>query len=129
MEEFTYKNAKNARAGHTPFELNCGFHPRASYEDDVDPRSQSKAVHELATELIDLMTVYRDNLQYAQELQKRYHDKNAKPRSYAPDENVWFNSKYIKPKPNRKLKAKFFGPFRVLQPVGKLAYKLELLKK
>ena len=36
------------------------------------------------------------------------------------------NSKYIKTKLNRKLQAKFFGPFQVLYPVGKQAYKLEL---
>ena len=28
MAEFAYNNAKNARTGHTPFELNCGYHPR-----------------------------------------------------------------------------------------------------
>ena len=39
------------------------------------------------------------------------------------------NSRYIKTKCNRKLEAKFFGPFRVLHPVGKQAYKLELPKK
>ncbi len=27
MAEFTYNNAKNASTGHTPFELNCGYHP------------------------------------------------------------------------------------------------------
>ncbi len=75
------------------------------------------------------MIVCRKNLQHAQELQKRYHDKHAKPRSYAPGEKVWLNSKYIKTKRNRKLEAKFFGPFRVLHPVGKQAYKLELPKK
>ena len=75
------------------------------------------------------MTVCRDNLQHAQELQKEYHEKHAKPRSYAPSEKVWLNSKYIKTKQNHKLEAKFFDPFRVLHQVRKQAYKLEYPKK
>ena len=129
MAEFAYNNAKNASTGHTPFELNCSFHPRMSYKEDVDPRSQSKSADELSAELRELMIVCRENLHHAQELQKRAHDKGVKPRSYASVEKVWLNSKYIKTKRNRKLKAKFFGPFRVLHPIGKQAYKLELPKK
>ena len=75
------------------------------------------------------MIVCRENLHLAQELQKRAHDKGVKPRSYAPGDKVWLNSKYIKTKRNRKLEAKFFGPFRVLHPVGKQAYKLKLPRK
>ncbi len=129
MAKFAYNNAKNASTGHTPFELNCGFYPQASYEEVVDPRSKSKASDELATKLRKLTTVCRENLQHAQELQKRYYDRHAKPRSYAPGEKVWLNSKYIKTQQNRKLEAKFFVPFGVLYPVGKQAYKLELLKR
>ncbi len=88
MAEFAYNNAKNASTGHTPFELNCGFNPRASYKEDVDPRSQSKSADELATELRELMAICRENLQHAQELQKRYQDKHVKPRSYAPGDKV-----------------------------------------
>ena len=90
-----------------------------SYEKDIDPRSQSKLADELSAELRELMIVCRENLHHAQELQKQAHDKGVKPRSYASGEKVWLNSKYIKTKRNRKLEAKFFGPFRVLHPVGK----------
>ena len=129
MAQFAYNNAKNASTGHTPFELNCGYHLRMSYKDDVDPRSQSKSADELAAELKELMIVCRENLHHAQELQKQAHNKGVKPRSYAPGDKVWLNSKYIKTKQNRKLETKFFGPFLVLHPVGKQAYKLELPKK
>ncbi len=118
MAKFAYNNAKNASTGHTPFELNCRYHPQAFYKEDVDPCSQSKSVDKLMTELRELIIVCRENLQHAQELQ-----------SYAPGEKVWLNSKYIKTKQNRKLEAKFFGPFRVLHSVRKQAYKLELPKK
>ena len=100
MAEFAYNNAKNASTGHMPFELNCGFHPRMSYKEDVDPRSQSKSANELSAELKELMIVCRENLHHAQELQKRAHDKGVKPRSYAPGEKIWLNSKYIKTKRN-----------------------------
>lgn len=48
------------------------------------------------------MTSCRENLHHAQELQKRAHNKGAKPRSYASGDNVWLNSRYIKTKRNRK---------------------------
>ncbi len=129
MAEFAYNNAENASTSHMPFELNCGYYPRTSYKGDVDPCSQSKSADKLVTELRELMAVCKENPQYAQELQKQYHNKHAKPRSYSPGEKVLFNSKYIKTKRNRKLEAKFFRSFRVIHPVGKQTYKLELPKK
>ena len=111
MAEFAYNNAKNASTGYTPFELNCGYHPRVSYEEDLDPRSKSRTAEELSSELRELMTVCQQKLRHAQELQKRGFDKGVKPQSYAPGEKIWLSSKYLKTKRNRKLEAKFFGPF------------------
>ena len=51
MAKFAYNNAKNASIGHTLFELNCGYHPYVSFEEDTDPRSQSKTADELLAEL------------------------------------------------------------------------------
>ena len=57
MAEFAYNNAKNASTGFTLFELNCGYHPRISYKEDLDPRSKSKTAEELSSELRELMTI------------------------------------------------------------------------
>ncbi len=62
IAEFAYNNAKNTSTGHTPFELNCGYYPQASYEEDVDPCSQSKSADELVTKVRELMTVCKENL-------------------------------------------------------------------
>ena len=111
MAEFAYNNAKNASTSHTPIELNCAFYPKISYEEDVNPCFQLKTADQLATELQNLMSMCMKNLEHVQELQKCYHDKHARPRSYAPEDKVWLNNKYIMTKQNRKLEFKFFGPF------------------
>ena len=51
------------------------------YKKKVDLRSQSKSINELSMELKEPMVVCCENLYYAQELQKRVHDKGVKPWS------------------------------------------------
>ncbi len=111
MVEFAYNNAKNTSIGHTLFELNCGYHPRVFFKEDVDSRSRSCSANELVEKLRELMEVSCQNLLHAQELQKRVYDKGVKSCSYALGKKVWLNSKYIKTKRNKKLESKFFGPF------------------
>ena len=62
MAEFAYNNVKHASMGYMPFELNFGYQPRVSYQQDVDPRSRSKAANELTKELRNLMAACRENL-------------------------------------------------------------------
>ena len=129
MAEFAYNNAKNTSTSHTPFKLNCGYHFRVLFKEDIDSRSKSRSADKLARELKELIEICCQNIFYVQELQKRAHDKGIKSRSYALGEKVWLNSKYIKTKRNKKLKSKFLGPFRVLYTVRKQAYKQELPTK
>ena len=129
VAEFAYNNAKNTSTGYTPFELNCGYHLRFSYEENLDPCSKSRTAEDLSSELRELMTGCQQNLHHAQELQKRAHNKGVKLQSYAPGDKVWLSSKHLKTKRNRKLEAKFLGLFRVLHLVDKQAYKLKLPKK
>ena len=57
MAEFAYNNAKNTSIGYTLFKLNCGYHPRISYEEDLDLCLKSKTLEELSFELQKLMTI------------------------------------------------------------------------
>ncbi len=61
MAEFAYNNAKNASIGHTTFEFNCVYHPRVSFEEDVDPHSRSRFANELAKKLRELIEVCCQN--------------------------------------------------------------------
>ena len=128
MAEFAYNNTKNSSTGYTTFELNCGYHPRISFDENTDPRSRSRLADKISVKLRDLMTVCQKNFYHTQEFQKRAHNKGVKPRTYGLSNKVWLNSKYIKTKRNQKLEAKFFELFRVLHLVGKQAYKLEFPK-
>ena len=128
MAKFAYYNAKHNSMGYMSFKLNCEYYQHIFYKENVDPRSRSKKANELTKELRNVMATCRKNLQHAQKLQKRAHNKETKLRNYTLSKKVWLNSKYIKTKRNRKLEAKFFESFRVLHPVGSQAYKLELPK-
>ncbi len=65
MAEFAYNNAKNASPGHTLFDLNCGYHPRVFFNEDVNPRLKSCSANKLAKELRELIEVCYHNLLYA----------------------------------------------------------------
>ncbi len=57
MAEFAYNNTKNASTGHTSFELNCSYHPRVSFEEDVDPHLRSHSINKLVEKLRELIEV------------------------------------------------------------------------
>ena len=129
MAEFVYNNAKNISTGHTFLKLNCSYHPKVSFEEDIDRCSKSRSADELIEELRELIEICCQKIFHAQELQKRDNNKGVKSRSYDKGKKVCLNSKYIKTKQNKKLDNKFFGPFQIFHAVKKQAYKLELSTK
>lgn len=70
MAKFAYNNAKNTISNDTSFEFNYGYYFSTFYKKDINLHYQSKSADELANELRQLMTAYRENFHYIQELQK-----------------------------------------------------------
>ena len=80
------------------------------YKKNFNLCSKFKSADKLLAEL-KLMTICCKNLYYALELQKQIHNKNIKPKNYAPDDKIWLNNKYLKTKQKQKLETKFFELF------------------
>ena len=51
MAKFAYNNAKNSNTGHMSFELNYGYHPYVSFEEDTNLCSQLKWADKLSVVL------------------------------------------------------------------------------
>lgn len=59
MARFAYNNSKNASMDHILFELNCSYHLWVSFKDKCNALSRSFSVNRLATELRELINIYR----------------------------------------------------------------------
>ena len=79
MAKLAYNNARNASIGHTSFELNCRYHSRVSYKQDLDPCSKSKTAKKQSFKLQNLMAFCQQNLHHAQKLEKQAYNKGIKP--------------------------------------------------
>ena len=51
MAEFIYNNTKNVSTGYTLSKLNCGYHCKVLFEDDIDLCSKFYFANKLAKEL------------------------------------------------------------------------------
>jgi hypothetical protein len=93
-------------------------------DDDV-PADSAAFVERLQSTL----TLARKLLIAAQQGQKAYADKHRIEKSYKIGKKVLLSTKYLNinhGKTNRRLLPKWIGPFKVVQKVGPVSYKLEM---
>ena len=126
LAEFAYNNSYQESVKATPFFLNYGRHPATPPE--VALATTVPAAATVVTELRDRVDNAKRMLQSAQDRQKAQADKRRRDSTFKVNDMVLLNTKNITLKmPGvNKLLPKYIGPFKVIQQVGKTAYKLEL---
>ena len=75
----------------------------------------------------------KDNLQVAQNQQKQYEDRQREERTFQVNDLVYlrlhpYKQTSLKTNGVEKLKPRYYGPYKIVQKIGEVAYELELLE-
>ena len=124
--QFACNNSQNSTIGASPFQVLLGYNPNFQIREQ-DAHTEKEAPN--AAERIQKLHILREGLQKrwrsAIDSQKSHYDKKHTPKTFKRGEFVGLSTKNLRLK-DRKLAPKFIGPFRILECVGKQAYRLAL---
>lgn len=67
-----------------------------SYKENINFHSKFKSFDKLSAELNKLINICRENFYHIQKLQKQTYNKSVKSKSYAFNDKILLNNKYIK---------------------------------
>ena len=128
--EFAINSSQQASTGNTPFFLSYGLHPRAPVDLVARGGIQSTSVDWLQAQQ-DAIKMAQDAMVAAQARLAFYADEGRAPASLVVGDQVMvFRDFLLTPEarnqPSRKLRPKWFGPFKVIERIGSNAYCLEL---
>lgn len=130
--EFAFNSSRLEATGYTPFELDLGWNPSSPLDMLTSaPSDTVQSVDVLRKTLQSSLIDARFSHEMAQARQSANNAQNYRPHSYRPGDFVWLNKKYFtdivyRSQLSKKLGARRFGPFRILELVGKNAVRLDL---
>ncbi|KAL8260977.1 hypothetical protein R6Q59_025026 [Mikania micrantha] len=129
LVEFSYNNSYHESIGMAPFEALYGRKCQSPICWIEVGESQITGP-EIIQETTDKIRQIRDNLLAARSRQKSYADKRRKPLEFEVDDMVLLKVSpwkgVVRFGKKGKLAPRYVGPFKILEQVGKVAYKLDL---
>ena len=127
MAEFSYNNSKHSATTMSPFFANYGYHPRMSLlptsSDSLVPAADSY-IDRLHTAHV---TLQRELLKARNAMELSANRKRRPAPDLIPGQLVWLLRRNVATtRPSSKLDVRRLGPFPVIGPVGRSAFRLSL---
>jgi hypothetical protein len=94
----------------------------------------SSAVHAQLKERDEFLGEIHQRLLLSQDLMKEHHNKQQRAKSFDIDEWIWLRLQHhaatgITPLKLSKLSPRYFGPYKIIEKIGDVAYRLQLSEK
>jgi hypothetical protein len=130
LAELWYNTSLHASLGSTPFKALYGYDTNLGLLPTIAPNSTSTATDQVQQHEQQL-EVLKQDLTRAQNKYKQAADKNIKGFEFSVGDQVLlklqpYTQSSVANKTFPKLAFKYYGPFSVLQRIGKVAYKLDI---
>jgi hypothetical protein len=129
LAEWWYNTSYHTSLKCCPFEALYGYSPPQISEVMI-PGPTSPAL-EFLSQKKEMIQWLKQNLTQAQARMKKYADNKRREREFAVGEMVYlrlqpFRHAALGIHQNLKLTTRFYGPFRILEKIGQVAYKIQL---
>jgi len=125
LAEFAYNNSVTNAHNMTSFFGNYGYHPQTEWLKLCEARNPGANLYAHRMQTIHQQA--RQSVEKTRKAMGRYYNRKAKQQpDFKIGDMVMLNAKNICTKrPSKKLAPKVYGPFKILEQRGELAYKLE----
>jgi transposase InsO family protein len=126
IAQFCHNDRKHSATGYSPFQVNNGRHPYKGPGGGYE--TTNEGAEKYVEKIHKIWEEVQGNLNAANEWMKRQYNKRRNPsRQYQKGDQVYLDAANIKTtRSSKKLDAKYYGPFEVVESVGKSAYQLRL---